>query len=95
MDRATKASAKVAQLTDEEREKQMTLSELDPITATQILTVNSRAFAMDRIPLALSQRVYGAISPIGWKSGVSLAERLMILTLAQCLVEMEIKRRGN
>ena len=105
MDRSTKAmlkydalvaeaNKKVAELTPAEYQKQMAISDLDALTATQILGVNARAFAMDRIPLAMSQRVYGAISPLGWRDGVSLAERVMVLTLAKCLLEMEINAQN-
>jgi hypothetical protein len=85
------ADKKVAELTPEQYEKQMMISDLDAITATQILNVNARAFAMGRIPLAISQRVYGSVSPLGWRDNISLAERVMVLTLVKCIVEIEIK----
>jgi hypothetical protein len=80
------AAARVAALTDEQRntlEQQMALS---PSDAVAILNLNASAFAMDQIPLAVSQRVYNALSPIGWRADSTLAERIMVLNLAQVLI---------
>lgn len=80
------ATARVAAMDDQQRAALTEQTALEPSDAVQILNLNAMAFAMDQIPLSVSQRVYNALSPLGWRAETTLGERIMVLTLAQVLI---------
>lgn len=84
---------RLATLADDDRASLAAAMTLTPMDAVAYLNLNAESFAMGRISLADSQRVYWAITPMGWRAdegAPSLAEKVAITTFVGAMLDRKI-----
>jgi len=89
------ATGRITKLDSEGRANLEKALAVEPSDAVMMLNLNAEAFAMDKIPLAISARVYAALSPLGWRKGVPLGERVMVLTLVNSVIAEKVATYGK
>ena len=65
---------------------------LDAADAVSYLNLNAESAAMGMLGIAESQAVYWTLTPLGWRTDTTLAEKVAATTLIGALITMKVDR---